>query len=75
MQFVSRRSVTTHILVKGTEQTKVQVSNAPAKVRVVQSASPLPVVGGGYDQSSPTDGIRIVGDTLRVDIDSLPNAD
>lgn len=31
--------------------------------------------GPAYDQTSPNDGIAIVGDSLRVDIASLPLAD
>lgn len=75
MEFTVRRATETHLIVRGREQTFVQIRNPAEQVRVVQSASPIPLGGGGYDQSSPTDGIKVVGPTLRIDIDSLPNAD
>jgi hypothetical protein len=34
-----------------------------------------PAGSGSYDQTSPTDGIAVVGDSLRMDIASLPLAD
>lgn len=34
-----------------------------------------PAGSGSYDQTSPTDGIAVIGESLRIDIASLPLAD
>ena len=77
MELISRKATQTHLVIRGVEKTEVTISNKPLPVRVVQSASPIPLGGvpPSYDQTSPTDGISVVGDTLRIDIDSLPSAD
>ena len=46
----------------------------PAPVAVVFGPRG-PAGSGTYDQTSPTDGIAVICDTLRIDIDSLPLAD
>lgn len=48
MQVNVSSTTKTHIIVRGTTKTEVFIKTAREKVRVVQSASPLPVVGGGY---------------------------
>lgn len=46
MEFTVRRAILTHIVVRGRETTQVQIRNTPERIRVVQSASPIPVTGG-----------------------------
>lgn len=47
----------------------------PAVLVVIGPAGDRGPAGPAYDQTSPTDGIAIIGDALRIDIASLPLAD
>jgi len=46
MEFTVRRATKTLVILRGRETVEVKIRNTPERVRVVQSASPLPVTGG-----------------------------
>lgn len=45
MEFTVKRATITHLVVRGVEKTEVYIKNPTEQVRVVQSASPIPVGG------------------------------
>lgn len=46
MEFVVRRATVTHLLVRGESKAVVMVKSPTERVRVVQSASPIPATVG-----------------------------
>lgn len=46
MEFTVRRAIKTNLIVRGRETFEITIKTDKERVRVVQSASPIPVTGG-----------------------------